>query len=565
MPIPDERGNFRGYSGVDKDITESKMTKQSLEEQLKFEALLTDILGRLTNLTSDEVDREIEDAQRRVCEYLGLDLSTLWQRTAESPPTFTMTHVYRSLEGPLIPETMDARQSFPWCMDEIMAGRIISVADVEKTPPEAEHDREEWRHLGIKSALTFPLSLGGRPAIGALNFCSIREQYEWPDTLVKHLQLIAQVFSNVIARKRWEEAIMRSEAKYRGLHEGMMDGFVMANHDGMIMEYNDTYLKMTGYNPEELLRLTYRDLTPERWHDFEQEIVEQQVLVRGYSEIYEKEYRKKDGTVFPVELRTFLSKAETGNKAGMWAIIRDISDRKRVQVALYESKERFRHVAENIADFIWEIDTNGLYQYVSPSIEGILGYQPDELIGKVCFYDLFAEEVREELKGAAFEVFAAKERFRAFPNSNISKDGRVVHLETSGAPVLDKAGNLVGYRGADTDVTYRKQMEEKIQTAAQDWQTVFDSIPDVVMMLDRDYRVIRANAATNSFLGLSMEDIVGHYCYTLMHGMEKPDEDGLFAEMRRSKRHAEKELYDETRHAWFRISVDPGFRRRRRD
>ena len=79
------------------------------------------------------------------------------------------------------------------------------------------------------------------------------------------------------------------------------------------------------------------------------------------------------------------------------------------------------------------------------------------------------------------------------------------------------------------------------------------------MMLDRDYRVIRANAATNSFLGLSMEDIVGHYCYSLMHGMEKPDEDGLFAEMRRSKRHAEKELYDETRHAWFRISVDPGF------
>ena len=81
------------------------------------------------------------------------------------------------------------------------------------------------------------------------------------------------------------------------------------------------------------------------------------------------------------------------------------------------------------------------------------------------FYDLFTPEVREELKAAAFEVFATKQPFRAFPNPNLSKDGRVVHLETSGSPVLDEAGNLTGYIGVDTDITERQKLEARMRQA----------------------------------------------------------------------------------------------------
>jgi len=69
--------------------------------------------------------------------------------------------------------------------------------------------------------------------------------------------------------------------------------------------------------------------------------------------------------------------------------------------ALRESEERFRQVAESVGDFIWEVDAKGLYRYTSPSVERILGYRPDELIGKKYFYDLLAPEVREKLKAAA--------------------------------------------------------------------------------------------------------------------------------------------------------------------
>ena len=153
-----------------------------------------------------------------------------------------------------------------------------------------------------------------------------------------------------------------------------------------------------------------------------------------------------------------------GNQiAGAIANAQLFSKQKQTEEALRESEERFRQVAENVGDFIWEVDANGLYRYTSPSVERILGYRPDELIGKKHFYDLFAPEVREELKAAALAAFAAKQPFRAFPNPNVSKEGRVVQMETSGLPMLDAGGNLVGYRGADTDVTERKRAEEELR------------------------------------------------------------------------------------------------------
>ncbi len=126
------------------------------------------------------------------------------------------------------------------------------------------------------------------------------------------------------------------------------------------------------------------------------------------------------------------------------------------------SFEHFQELVEHISDFLWEVDAHGLYTYASPSVEKILGYSRDEIVGKMHFYDLFAPALRDELKAAAFRVFEAKQPFRAFTNVNLHKNGRVVYLETSGLPVVSETGQLIGYRGADTDITLRKNMEEQL-------------------------------------------------------------------------------------------------------
>ena len=105
---------------------------------------------------------------------------------------------------------------------------------------------------------------------------------------------------DITERKKAEDALRESEAKYRRLYESMMDGYVLVDMDGRILKYNESYRDMTGYEPEELLAA---DLPGS--HDRGNgmisinEIIERQVLSRGYSEVYEKEYRKKDGTRIP--------------------------------------------------------------------------------------------------------------------------------------------------------------------------------------------------------------------------------------------------------------------------
>jgi PAS domain S-box-containing protein len=113
--------------------------------------------------------------------------------------------------------------------------------------------------------------------------------------------------------------------------------------------------------------------------------------------------------------------------------------------------------------FVWEVDAEGLYTYASTVVETILGYVPDELVGKLHFYDLFAPEVREQIKAVAIQGIAEKRPFQSFLASSLKKDGSTVMLEKSGTPMLDEAGNLIGYRGADRDVTGRVRAMEELR------------------------------------------------------------------------------------------------------
>jgi hypothetical protein len=134
-----------------------------LEERLRFETLVADLSSKFVNLPPNEVDREIVDAQRRVCDCLAFDLSALWQFRVHDPDHATMTHLYRPLGGPPAPEEMNAVDYFPWCMQQVRAGNVITIASADHAPPEAVRDIEVWHHYGIKALLTIPLSAGGAP------------------------------------------------------------------------------------------------------------------------------------------------------------------------------------------------------------------------------------------------------------------------------------------------------------------------------------------------------------------------------------------------------------------
>jgi PAS domain S-box-containing protein len=137
------------------------------------------------------------------------------------------------------------------------------------------------------------------------------------------------------------------------------------------------------------------------------------------------------------------------------------------QAALRMSEERFDQLAEQSGTLVWEVDAQGRFTYVSHVAEAVLGFRPEEMVGRMCFYDLHPEAGREAFKQAAFAAFERKEPFRNLVNLAQTKAGGRVWLSTNGQPLLNAGGSLRGYRGSDTDITERKRTEEALSQSAE--------------------------------------------------------------------------------------------------
>jgi PAS domain S-box-containing protein len=224
--------------------------KTDLEERLRFESVLAELSSRFINLEPTEVDREIEEAQRRVCECLELDISALWQLSPEEPEVLRMTHVYRRLSGPPIPDDFDGRQYNPWALGEVFAGRDVLLPNIREAPREAATDCETWRYFDIKSVFCFPLSTGGESAIGCISFHHVRQGCAWSDDIVQRLQLVSQIFANALVRKRSDAALRESEERLKLAAEAAEVGMWMLDVENGRFWATEGARQIFGYSAE---------------------------------------------------------------------------------------------------------------------------------------------------------------------------------------------------------------------------------------------------------------------------------------------------------------------------
>jgi signal transduction histidine kinase len=196
----------------------SPFRDEHLDSRLEFELLLTELSSRFINLPPGEVDRQIEEGLRRVCEALDLDFAALWQWSTGPTPTIAPTHVYPSAQGAQPPDP-GVQEEYPWTVAQMLAGRVIVLSSLQDAPPDASVDRESARRAGIKSNLTVPLVMGGEAPVGALAFNTLRVERDWPTALVNRLQLVAQVFATALARKRADEEMRDLSRRLIHAHE----------------------------------------------------------------------------------------------------------------------------------------------------------------------------------------------------------------------------------------------------------------------------------------------------------------------------------------------------------
>ena len=188
-------------------------SEERLKEQLNFETLLVNISARFVNLPADRIDGEIEDALRRICEYLDLDRATLWQVDAGESGMLLLTHFHQipGIQQPA--KRMIARNFFPWTSRKVLGGETLVISKMTDLPPEADRDRESFRLYGARSNVLVPLSVGEEPVFGLLSFAVTRRERGWPKTVVEKFQLITQVFANALTRKQADIERKRMEGQ----------------------------------------------------------------------------------------------------------------------------------------------------------------------------------------------------------------------------------------------------------------------------------------------------------------------------------------------------------------
>lgn len=343
---PEGAGGVRTF-GVVRDITEHKRMAEEQAEDLNFGNLIADLSSKFVNLSAAEVDHAIVDAQRRVCQFLGLDLSALWQPVSGTPDEYQLTHHYRSMGGPPITR-MSAKDNFPWCLRQLLAGKVIAVSSVDDLPPEAARDQEVWRHFGIQTSLTVPMATGGTCAIGFLSFNDITRRREWPVKLVNRLQMVAQIFANALARKLADQQLRESEEVNRATFEQAEVGIAPVGLDGRWLRVNDKLCAILGYARAELMQLTFQSLThPD---DLERDLdLTRQLLSGGINQFsMAKRYVRKTGALVWANLTVSLVRTETGGPKHFIAVVEDITERKRAEEEMQRLRLQLWH-ADRVA------------------------------------------------------------------------------------------------------------------------------------------------------------------------------------------------------------------------
>jgi PAS domain S-box-containing protein len=254
--------------------------------------------------------------------------------------------------------------------------------------------------------------------------------------------------------------LLARDKKIRRLVDANIVGIIIWEVEGRILEANDEFLRMVGYDREDLTagRLHRTTLTPPEWRDRDARTVAELKQI-GTAQPFEKEYLRKDGSRVPVLIGGAMFEEGTGQGVGF---VLDLTERKRAVEALRQSEERFRTLVQFSFDVYWETDAQ--HRFIHQEFAESLADAPElgSEIGKRRWEVPYLEPDEEAWRKHR-ETLDAKLPFRDFELARPAPDGSKRYVSVSGLPVFDETGRFVGYRGVGRHITERRQAEEALR------------------------------------------------------------------------------------------------------
>jgi PAS domain S-box-containing protein len=302
---------------------------------------------------------------------------------------------------------------------------------------------------------------------------------------------------DITERKQAEIALQKSERRFRELIELAVDGIMIGSPEGIILEANTYMQNLTGRSIENLIGINISELF--NTNVLKYNPLRYDLLKKGETVYGERDILRPDGKIVPIEMHTKMMPDGTYQ-----SIYRDVTERKKAEEILRESEIKFKSLVESTSDMIWETSIDGLYTYVSPHFENLLGYSLEEVIGKSPF-SFIADENISDIVSQSDSIVQKATSFNSLVNKYKHRNGTILYFETSGVPVYNNSGVLTGYRGVSRDITKRYLAEKELYKLS----SVVHQHPNTIILTNLEGKIEYINPAGCAISGYSVDELTG--------------------------------------------------------
>ena len=310
--------------------------------------------------------------------------------------------------------------------------------------------------------------------------------------------------SDVTERKKAEQKLRESERKYHRLFTSISDAILLFDAESLrIVDANESALQLYGYTRDELLALRLPDISAE----FDKSLQAAKEILKGnVLRIPLRYHRKKDGSVFPVEI-TVGSFDLPGRKI-LYGIYRDITERKIVETDLRQAKDTTQKYLDIVGAMVVAIDQKGEITLVNAKGCRILGYPEGELIGRNWFDVCVPAHLRAEVRAVFQKLMAGEiDPVEFFENPILTRGGEERTIAWHNTVLNDDAGRIIGTLSSGEDITERKFTEDALLHSEQKYRELANALPSAIFEIDLHGRLILANRTAFEWFGYSEEDL----------------------------------------------------------
>jgi PAS domain S-box-containing protein len=272
---------------------------------------------------------------------------------------------------------------------------------------------------------------------------------------------------DISERRRMEKELIESAEKLKSMFESIKDPVIVSDMMGNILDVNDAALRISGWSREKWTGINALEVVHEKDRQAVVESLMKQMEEGPNEELTECTFVVGDGRELEVDFSSSLIHDSSGQPIGTVTVARDITERKRAEMAIRESEEKLRAIFNSVRDGILVIDLEGNFKEFNEATMSMTGYSREELAGKSAF-EFILEEDREKVVQDMSTTLTDKHTQALTSYRLLAKGGKVFDAELSSGMMLDSEGNPIALIGVMRDVTDRKQIEDKLVKAKED-------------------------------------------------------------------------------------------------